>query len=90
MPVRKRTAKARKKAKFRSYTFRISDTEKKRYDRLCAYEHIGFKQLVKKSLREYYKQAGIEDLNEEDENQLDLFGGTDLFGHPLRTKRHKS
>lgn len=87
MAARAHSAKGKKKVKFRSYTFRISDTEKKRYDHLCAYEHIGFKQLIKKSLREYYRQADIEELHEEDENQLDLFGGTDLFGHPIRSKK---
>ncbi len=88
-PVRKKSVKARKKTKFRQYAFRISDTEKARYDRLCAYEHLGFKQLIKKALREYYKQADLEDLEAEIENQLDLFGPVDLFGHPVKEKKRK-
>lgn len=89
MPARKPARKTKKKVKFRQYSFRISDTEKARYDRLCAYEHIGFKQLVKKSLRAYYQQADLEDLDTLPENQLDLFGPVDLFGQPIKMKRGK-
>lgn len=89
MPARKNAKKAKKKVRFRQYSFRISDTEKARYDRLCAYEHIGFKQLIKKSLREYYRQADLEDLDPQDENQLDLFGPVDLFGQPIKLKQKK-
>lgn len=89
MPTRKKKAKVVKKPKFRQYTFRISDTEKARYDRLCIYEKIGFKQLVKKALRNYYEQADLQDLNEEVENQLDLFGPVDLFGQPVKEKKRK-
>lgn len=89
MPARKPAQKAKKKVRFRLYSFRISDTEKARYDRLCAYEHIGFKQLVKKALRAYYQQADLEDLDTQLENQLDLFGPVDLFGQPVKMKRRK-
>ncbi|MCM1041189.1 MAG: hypothetical protein NC396_02000 [Bacteroides sp.] len=87
MPARKPSRKAKKKLRFRQYSFRISDTEKARYDRLCAYEHIGFRQLVKKALREYYKNADLEDIDTQLENQLDLFGPVDLFGQPVQKKR---
>lgn len=89
MPARRQARKAKKKVRFRQYSFRISDTEKARYDRLCAYEHIGFRQLIKKSLREYYKNTDITDEDSHLENQLDLFGPVDLFGQPVRPNRRK-
>lgn len=84
------SAKARKtvknKVRFRRYTFALSDAEKQRYNRLCEYEKIGFKQLVKKALREYYKNADLPDVPPEDENQLNLFDSVDLFGNPIRKR----
>ena len=80
----RKTAKA--KVKFRRYTFALSDTEKQRYNRLCEYEKLGFKQLIKKVLREYYKNADLPDIPLEDENQLNLFDSVDLFGNPIRRR----
>lgn len=77
----------KKKIKFRRYTFSIADSEKHRYDRLCAYLGIGFRQLTKKALREYYREMEAELPPENaasNENQLDLFEPVDLFGEPLR------
>ena len=73
-----------KKIKFRKYSFALSDREKRRYDRVCAYEKIGFRQLVKKALREYNKTVDLPEEILSDENQLDLFEQRDLFGNPVR------
>lgn len=86
MSAKKRKA-ANQKVKFRRYTFALSDKEKMRYNRLCAYEKIGFKQLIKKALREYYKNADLPVEPPQDENQLNLFDSVDLFGNPVRRKR---
>lgn len=82
----KPSAKRKPKIKFRKYSFALSDREKRRYDRVCAYEKIGFKQLVKKALREYYKTVDLPEEDFPDENQLDLFEPRDLFGDPLRKR----
>lgn len=73
--------------RFCKYSFSLSDKEKSRYDRLCAHQKIGFKQLVKKALREYYRNADLQEPEPELENQLDLFEPTDLFGHPIRKRK---
>lgn len=75
------------KIKFRKYSFSLSDKEKSRYDRLCAHQNIGFKMLIKKALREYYRNAGLQEPEPELENQLDLFEPTDLFGQPIRKRK---
>ena len=59
----------------------------RRYDRLCAYQKIGFKRLVKKALREYYRTSGLQDPEPVLENQLDLFEPVDLFGQPIRKRK---
>lgn len=79
--------KGKRKARFRQYSFALSDKEKQRYDRLCAYQKIGFKRLVKKALREYYRTSGLQDPEPVLENQLDLFEPVDLFGQPIRKRK---
>lgn len=86
MGARKKTHE-KPKRKFKRITFALSERECGRYARLCAYEKISFKQLIKKSLREYYKNTDMSGWEEVLDNQLDLFGAFDLFGNPVKEKK---
>lgn len=71
------------KRKSRKVCFSISEHDYKKYSRLCQYEGIRFKQLIKKSLREYLERSDMRSWEEVPENQLDIFTQIDLFGQPV-------
>lgn len=72
-----------KKRKSHKVCFSISEHDYKKYSRLCQYEGIHFKQLIKKALREYFEQSDMRSWEEVPEDQLDIFTQIDLFGQPV-------
>lgn len=81
---RKKHSGSVKKHKFQKITFSISEKDFRKYSRLSLYEGIGFRQLIKKALKEYYSNTDMNQWEETLDNQLDLFDPVDLFGEPIR------
>lgn len=65
--------KRKKKKNFHSYTFAISDKERKVYEKFCCSENISFNRLIKLSLRHYAKTCILSKDEDVSQNQLNLF-----------------